>query len=104
MQDATLYANGRVLTMAGAPAPALLVGDGRVVATGTAADLRRRAGTAALRTVDLGGATVLPGLVDTHPHLMHFGVLGAPLVDLADATSHADIVARIAARARKTPA
>ena len=34
---------------------------------------------------------------------MHFGALAEPLVDLADATSHDDIVERIAARAATTP-
>jgi hypothetical protein len=105
MRDATVYVNGRVLAMDGGPAraTALVIADGRVAATGATADMRRLAAPSA-RTVDLEGATVLPGLVDTHPHLMHFGVLAAPLVDLADAASHADIVARLAARARKTPA
>ena len=51
-----------------------------------------------------GGATVLPGLVDTHPHVMHFGIFAEPLVDLEDAVDHADIVARIAAKAAETPA
>jgi hypothetical protein len=99
----TLYRNGRVLPLDGTTvAAALLVRDGRVVATGDATDLRRLAGAGA-EEVDLRGAIVLPGLVDTHPHLMHFGVFAAPLVDLADAVSHADIVARIAAKARTTP-
>ena len=57
---------------------------------------------AGARRVDLHGATVLPGFVDTHPHLMHFGVLAEPLVDLSDTRSHADIVDRIARRARDT--
>jgi predicted amidohydrolase YtcJ len=100
---ATLYRNARVLTLAGPPAAALFVRDGRVVASGTADELRRIAGRG-VEEVDLRGAVVLPGLIDTHPHLMHFGVLAAPLVDVADAVSHADIVARIAARARETPA
>jgi len=66
-------------------------------------DMRPLAGAAA-RVVDLRGTTLLPGLIDTHPHLMHFGAFAAPLVDLSDAVSHADIVARIAARAADTPA
>ena len=50
------------------------------------------------------GATILSGLVDTHPHLMHFGTFAEPLVDIADARSHDDIVERIRARAADTPA
>jgi predicted amidohydrolase YtcJ len=101
----TLFQNGRVrpLDRADALHDALGVRDGRVVAVGPEGDVRRALGPGA-EAVDLRGATVLPGLVDTHPHLMHFGVLAHPLVDLADATSHADIVTRIAARARATPA
>jgi predicted amidohydrolase YtcJ len=46
----------------------------------------------------------MPGLVDTHPHLLHFGAFAEPLVDLSDARDHDDIVARIARRAAATPA
>jgi predicted amidohydrolase YtcJ len=101
----TVFVNGRVRTLRddGAPVAALVVRDGRVVASGDAADMRGVAGPAA-EVVDLRGATLLPGLIDTHPHLMHFGVFASPLVDLADAVSHDDIVARIATRAATTQA
>jgi predicted amidohydrolase YtcJ len=100
----TLFHNGRVRTMCddGPAADALLVRAGRIVASGDTASLRALAGGGAA-TVDLRGATVLPGLVDTHPHLMHFGAFTWPLADLADATSHTDIVVRIATRAAATP-
>ena len=81
----------------------MVVRDGRVVATGSDADMREIAGAGA-RFVDLGGATVLPGFVDTHPHLFHFAVLEYPLVKLWDAASHDDIVSRIRERASTTPA
>jgi hypothetical protein len=45
----------------------------------------------------------MPGIVDTHPHVVHFGLIEGPLVDLKDAASHAEIVARIAGAARTTP-
>jgi predicted amidohydrolase YtcJ len=101
---ATVYANGRILTMEedGAVHAALGVRDGRVVARGDAADVRRAVGAAAAE-VDLRGASLMPGIVDTHPHVLHFGLLEGPCVDLKDAISHADIVARIAERARTTP-
>jgi predicted amidohydrolase YtcJ len=100
----TLYHGGTIRTLApnGRAGDALLVRDGRVVASGDVATLGASANDA--ERVDLRGATLMPGLVDTHPHLVHFGILAHPLVDLSDARSHADIVARIAAKARTTPA
>ncbi len=102
-----LYRNGRIRPMyANTPSPtdatALVTRGDRVVACGSDADMRSVAG-AGVDVVDLNGATVLPGFVDTHPHLFHFSVLEYPLVKLWDATSHDDIVARIRERAASTP-
>lgn len=36
----------------------------------------------AAEVVDLDGATMLPGFIDTHPQLVHFGVVAEPLIDL----------------------
>jgi predicted amidohydrolase YtcJ len=100
----TLYAGGRVLALDGVtpPAEAVVVRDGRVAGVGSASDMRAVAGPGA-EAVALRGATVMPGLIDTHPHLIHFGAFSHPLVDLSDATSHADIVARLRAKAAVTP-
>jgi predicted amidohydrolase YtcJ/SAM-dependent methyltransferase len=98
-----VLANARVITCdeRGTTAEAIAIRDGRVLAVGDSGTVRANAGPDA-QVADLGGHTVIPGLVDTHPHLLHFGALAEPLVDLADATSHADIVARLAARAAET--
>ncbi|MDO3635349.1 amidohydrolase [Mycolicibacterium arseniciresistens] len=80
----------------------MAVTEGRITAVGDDAAVRRAAGPDA-DVVDLDGATVLPGFVDTHPHLLHFGVIAEPLVDLADAVDHSDIAARITSRAQTTP-
>lgn len=80
---------------------ALVTRAGRVVAAGTRADVLGRHPDAQL--VDVSGSVVAPGLVDTHPHLLHFGVWRAPLVDVAAARSWADIVAAVRARAAATP-
>jgi hypothetical protein len=100
----TLYTGGRVLPCDGVtqPAEALLVHDGRVVGIGQRDAMTRLAGADAER-VDVRGATIMPGLVDTHPHVMHFGAFAEPLVDIANARSHDDIVTRIRARAAATP-
>jgi predicted amidohydrolase YtcJ len=100
----TLFCNGKILTLEGThqPAEALVVRDGRVVASGTASEMRHLAGPDA-EPIDLHGAILLPGLIDTHPHLLHLAAFAYPLVDIADATSHADIISRIRARALITP-
>jgi predicted amidohydrolase YtcJ len=99
----TLYAGGRVRPCDGttASAEALVERDGRVVGVGGRQDMERIAGANAER-IDVRGAIILPGLIDTHPHVLHFGVFAHPLVDLSDARSHEDIVARVQARAATT--
>lgn len=100
----TLYRNGRILTMEdGDPVyEALATRAGRVLRAGTLAEVRAAAGAGA-EEIDLRGASVMPGIVDTHPHVIHFGVIEGAAVDIKDATSHDDIVRRIAARAATTP-
>ncbi len=99
----TLYVGGLVRPCDGATASAeaLVERDGRVVGVGGRQDMERIAGANAER-IDVRGATILPGLVDTHPHVLHFGVFSYPLVDLSDARSHEDIVPRVRARAATT--
>jgi predicted amidohydrolase YtcJ len=100
----TLYSGGRILVLDGVTpaADALVVRGGRIAGAGDASAMRALAGPGA-EHVALRGATVMPGLIDTHPHLLHFGAFSHPLVDLSDATSHADIVARLRAKAAETP-
>ena len=103
-EGTTLLVGGRVLVMDGVsqPSEALIIENGRVRATGSEADMRAIAGSRA-RTIDVRGATVMPGLVDTHPHVLHFTARLRASVDLTDARDHADIVARIKAKAARTP-
>jgi predicted amidohydrolase YtcJ len=84
-------------------ADSILIQAGRVAAIGQQSDLISFTDDAT-QVFDLRGATVLPGLIDTHPHLLHFAARQAPLVDISDAISHDDIVSRVAARAQTTPA
>lgn len=83
-------------------ADSILILAGRIAAIGRYSDLISMTEDAT-ETFDLRGATVLPGLIDTHPHLLHFAARQAPLVDISDAVSHDEIVGRITARARTTP-
>jgi hypothetical protein len=82
---------------------ALVLDGDRVLAAGSKEEMRAVAGSAPV-TINVDGATVLPGLVDTHPHAMHFNAFRIALVDLSDARNHDDIVKRIGARAAVTPA
>ena len=95
-----LIKGGHVLVLDGKTPPqeAIVLRNGRVAAVGTAEAMRIVAGPGA-EHLDVRGCTVMPGLVDTHPHLLHFGVISYPLVDLADAKNHGDIVERIRKKA-----
>src|SRR5258708_38133390 len=78
-------------------ANSILIHAGRIRAVGRHSDLIGLTDDTT-ETMDLRGATVLPGLIDTHPHLLHFAARQAALVDISDAISHDEIVRRIAAR------
>ena len=103
--NTNVYTNATVVTCdaANTIAEAVAVDDGRIAAVGAADEVRRAAGRKAV-VVDLDGATVLPGFIDTHPLLMHYSVIAEPLVDLGDAVDLADIAARITAHAANIPA
>ena len=90
----TLLTNGRIHTMdaAGSVVDALVIRDGRVAFAGDRADVNPAAGEP---VVDLGGRTVLPGLVDGHGHLMLLARARLEL-DLAAARSEEDIAAMVA--------
>jgi predicted amidohydrolase YtcJ len=101
---ALILHGGQVLTMddRDTRANAVAIDHGRVLGVGERRELERSI-EGAVECRDLRGGTVLPGLIDTHPHLMHFGVLAEPLVDIGGATSWADIVSGVAQRAADTP-
>ena len=99
-----IYRNANVVTCddLGSIATAMAVRGDRIVAVGDESTVSAQSGTGVM-VVDLHGATVLPGFIDTHPHLLHFGTLAEPLVDLNDARSHTDIAQRLAERASRVP-
>jgi predicted amidohydrolase YtcJ len=83
-------------------AEAVLVHGGRVAAVGSRREVERMARPGA-ETLDLDGAVAVPGLLDTHPHLLHYGTLEAPLVPIWTCRDHDEIVARLAERAGQVP-
>lgn len=60
--------NGKILAGEGNPT-ALVVADGKVLATGGDRDIRRLA-TPSATVLDCGGRTVVPGIVDAHCHVL----------------------------------
>jgi predicted amidohydrolase YtcJ len=99
-----ILTNGKIWT--GNPtqplAEAVACLDGRIVAVGSSADIRRWAGS---RTdvVDLAGKLVVPGFNDSHVHF-HGGGENLSGVQLRDAKSEAEFRDRIRAFAAKLPA
>lgn len=89
-----LYRNARIFTADRRPwADALVVVGDRIAYVGDGASAERIAGPAAL-IHDLGGATVLPGFVDGHAHVVGTGEAAAQ-VDLWGANSLEEIQRRI---------
>ena len=65
----TIVTRGKILTVDAAfrTVEALAITNGRIVATGTSAEIARYAGKNT-RIIDVAGATVIPGLIDNHVH------------------------------------
>jgi len=84
-------------------AEALAVRDGRVLAAGPGSEIAALAGRVT-RHVDLRGRLAIPAFQDAHMHLMSMG-RAARNVDLCPGSvgAMADVVARIAERARSLP-
>ncbi len=69
-----IFSNGIIRTDAwGAPVEALAIRDGLVLSAGTLEQVEAAAGDGA-RRIDLDGATVVPGLVESHVHPVFFGL------------------------------
>ena len=100
---AQVYVGGRVHILDGQKGAqeALAVRRGVVIGSGSRDDMIHLAGKDA-QVIDVDGQTVMPGLIDTHPHLLHFAARAYALVDLSDARDHDDIVARLRKRAETT--
>ncbi len=99
-----IFVDGRVLTVDAdfRTAEALAVRDGKVVATGTSAAMRAlaRAGVTTVR--ELGGRTVLPGLIDSHVHAPAAAVFEFDH-EIPDMETIRDVLDYIAARAKTVP-
>lgn len=99
----TIYTNASIWT--GVPiaarAQALAIREGEIIAIGSNETIAKLRGDST-RVVDLNGAFVVPGFMDSHTHFMSGGFQLAS-VDLRDAKSPAEFAQRIADFAKSLP-
>src|ERR1700694_342111 len=71
----TILVNGKIITLDGASsvAQAIAIQGDRILAVGSNEEVRRRA-DARTNVIDLGGRTVVPGLMDSHIHALRAGL------------------------------
>jgi predicted amidohydrolase YtcJ len=103
LQATTLLLNAHIHTMDPARPEATALawqGDGRLLAVGDSTDLQKRYPDAT--QVDAKGASVIPGLIDAHGHMLGLGITHMQ-VDLVGTTSKAQILDRLKAWAAKLP-
>ena len=77
-----IYFNGKITTLdgAGSTAEAVAVKDGKFESVGTSEVIKKLAGPAT-KMIDLGGKTVVPGLIDAHCHPMEAMMMKETWVD-----------------------
>jgi len=97
----TILVNGKVLAgdAAFATHEALAVHDGKILAAGRTADIERLAGPKT-RRIDLGGRTVIPGLIDSHLHATRAALSFSTEVNWIGAASLAEAMQRLRDAAR----
>ncbi|MCI0706832.1 MAG: amidohydrolase [Ignavibacteriae bacterium] len=96
----TLYVNAKIYTLDedNSTANALAVSGSRIAGVGQREDLEKKYRPNAV--VDLGGKTVIPGLIDAHAHVVSLGVARLT-VDLVGSQSERDAAERVEARVRQ---
>ena len=82
---------------------ALAIRDGKILALGSTAETRRLAGPAT-RVVELGGRTVIPGLIDSHLHAVR-AALSFPHAEVNSigARSLREALQRVSEASRRRP-
>lgn len=96
--------DGKVVTLDAESAllEALAIRDGKVLRLGSTAEIRALAGPAT-RIVELGGRTVIPGLIDSHLHAVRAALSFSTEVNWIGARSLREALARISEAARRRP-
>lgn len=98
----TIFLNGTVLTMTGSDdeVRAFAVEDEVIIDVGSDEALRNRYPDAAV--VDFGGAVVMPGIIESHGHMLNLGLI-AMRVDLQDVSDPDDVVRLLKDRVASVP-
>jgi predicted amidohydrolase YtcJ len=97
----TVLVNGKILTVDAqfSTREALAIRDGKILALGSSAEMRKLAGPRS-RVIDLQGRTVIPGLIDSHLHAIRAAETFATEVNWIGAPTLADALGRIRDAAR----
>ncbi len=101
----TILINGKILTVdaRNTVQQALAIREGKIAALGTTAAIRAIAGPTT-RVIDLGGRTVIPGLIDSHMHAIRAALSFSTEVNWIGARSIAEAMRRVTEAARSKPA
>ena len=94
--------NGKIVTVdvQDAVRQAIAIGDGKILAVGSNHEVRARSGLQS-RIIDLGGRTVIPGLIDSHIHGIRAAQTFTTEVSWIDAGSLVEALDRIRVAARQ---
>ena len=78
----TILTGGKIITVdaKGGIAEAIAIRNGKILAVGTAGDVKTLSGPHT-KTISLGGRTVIPGLIDSHIHAIRAGLTYASTLD-----------------------
>ncbi len=97
-----LFTNGSIVTMnvEQPVAEAFLVSGDRIVDVGTAEEMRNAHPEAEL--IDFGGKTVMPGIIESHGHMLNLGRIAIRL-DLQGVDDPQEVVRLLADRVAETP-
>ena len=100
-----IFLNGRFTTLdrQNPVATAVAIAGGKFIAVGDREDVVRHAGSATA-VIDLGGATALPGLHDSHTHLIRGGLNYTMELRWDGVPSLSDAMAMLKAQVARTPA
>ena len=101
LTNGKIYSFSQSSDIKGGDASALAIAGGSILAVGDTAQISKFTGPDT-RTIDLKGATVIPGLIESHTHVFELG-RKLEQVDLIGARTEAEAVRRVAERASEVP-